>query len=386
MKYCRRCVTPESHPRINLPPDGICSACRAWDRREGVDWTERERRFREIAEWARENSHGYDCLVPVSGGKDSYWQVVTCLEYGLNPLTVTWRDPARLEIGQQNLDNLVRLGVDNIDNWINPDVERRFMRLSYENYAVPGIPKHMALYNIPLKFAVKFRIPLIVWGENDAIEYGNLEEESEGVDVNYEWLIRHGVTQGTTAEDWVGEHFSRREMTPYFAPEKEELKNNPVRGIYLGYFFPWDPVKTFEVAQKHGFRAPDSGPGWHTFDDVDSGFISIHHYLKWYKFGCTRLFDNLSIDIRAGRISREAAVEIIRERAPEIPHEDIRHFCEYLGITIERFYEVAESFRNHDIWTLRNGRWVIEDFIVPNWEGWEYPGETCAITAGGERN
>ncbi len=371
MRYCQRCVTPESHPRIRLEASGICSACRAWDERSSIDWPGRERRFAEIADRARGNSDGYDCLIPVSGGKDSYWQVITCLEYGLNPLAVTWRDPGRLAIGQDNLDNLVRLGVDHIDHWINPEVERRFIRLSYEIHGIPGLPKHMALYNIPLKFAVRFRIPLIVWGENDAIEYGDLEEATEGVDVNYEWLQRHGVTQGTTAEDWVGEAFTRRELTPYFGPRREELDGFAVRGVYLGYFFPWDPVRTFEIARSHGFRSPDSGPGYYAFDDVDSGFISIHHYLKWYKFGCTRLFDNLSIDIRAGRISRPEAVEIIRERIPETPHEDIEAFCKYLDISVQRFFEIAEHFRNRDIWTERDGRWIIDGFIVPDWEGWD---------------
>lgn len=372
MKYCRRCVTPASHPRVRLDDSGICSACQAWERRSEVDWPGRARRFAEVADWARAQGGGYDCLIPVSGGKDSYWQVVTCLEHGLNPLTVTWRDPARLEIGQENLENLVRIGVDHIDNWINPEVERRFLRRSFETYGVPGIPKHMALYNIPLKFAVKFRIPLIVWGENAAIEYGDLDPEAgEGVDVDYDWLTRHGVTQGTTAEDWVADDLTRKQLTPYFPPSREDLEANPVRGVYLGYYYPWDPVHTHEVARRHGFRAPESGPGYYAFDDVDSGFISIHHYLKWYKFGCTRLFDNLSIDIRAGRLTRDEAIAVIGERGPETPHEDIRAFCDYIGISERRFFEIAESFRNPDIWTRRDGRWVIEDFIVPDWDGWE---------------
>ena len=371
MRYCQRCVTPASHPRVRLDSAGVCSACHAWERRAGIDWRERERRFGEVAQWARSHGSGYDCLIPVSGGKDSYWQVVTCLAHGLNPLTVTWRDPARLPIGQENLESLVRIGVDHVDHWINPEVERRFLRRSFESYGVPGIPKHMALYNIPLKFAVKFRIPLIVWGENAAIEYGDLDTVQEGIDVDYEWLIRHGVTQGTTAEDWIAEDLTRRQLTPYFPPSRAEIEAHPLRAVYLGYYYPWDPVHTYRIAQEYGFRAPPSGPGYYPFDDVDSGFISIHHYLKWYKFGCTRLFDNLSIEVRAGRLSRAEAIEVIAERAPETPHADIASFCGYIGISERRFYEIAERFRNPDIWVRRGGRWVIEDFIVPDWDGWE---------------
>lgn len=372
MKYCSRCITPASHPRIKLEPGGECSACRAWDERSLVDWDERKRRFEEIVGQSGARKSGYDCLIPVSGGKDSFWQVITCLEYGLTPLTVTWRDPARLPIGTRNLESLVRLGVDHIDHWVNPEVEQRFMRLSFERYGIPGIPKHMGLYNIPLKFATKFHIPLIVWGENDAIEYGNLTDDTgDGVDVDYAWLQKHGVTAGTTAEDWVGEDFTHKELTAYFSPSKEEMDANPVRGVFLGYFFPWDPVKSYELSTKYGFVAPESGPGYYEFDDVDSEFISIHHYLKWHKFGCTRLFDNLSFEIRAGRVSRETAIEIVGQRAPETPHSDIRAYCEYLGISEAEFVRVTEKFRNHDLWKQKDGYWVIEDFLVEDFDGWE---------------
>ncbi len=371
MRYCQRCVTPESHPRVRLEDSGICSACRSFERRVDVDWAARQKRFGEVVARARKMSTGHDCLIPVSGGKDSYWQVITCLEYGLNPLTVTWRDPARLDIGRENLDNLIRVGVDHIDYTINPRVERTFLRRSFERHGVPGIPKHMALYNIPLTLAVRFGIPLIVWGENAAIEYGDLDDERAGAEVDYRWLQRHGVTQGTTAEDWIDEDLTRAALTPYFGPRPEEIERQPVRAVYLGYYFPWDPVRSCELAREHGFRAPEAGPGYYAFDDVDSGFISIHHYLKWYKFGCTRLFDNLSIDIRHGRLSRDEAVRIIGERGPETPHADIDAFCRYIDIPRRRFFEIAERFRNRDIWTRRGGKWVIEDFIVPDWNGWE---------------
>jgi len=351
--------------------EGICSACRSHERRASVDWAQREHEFAQVVAGAKRRSHGYDCLIPVSGGKDSYWQVVTCREWGLNPLAVTWRDPARLEIGRINLENLVHVGVDHIDYTINPEVERRFLRNSFERYAVPGIPKHMALYNIPLKLAVRFHVPLIVWGENPAIEYGDIEEGQTGFEVNYQSLIKRGVTQGTTAEDWVSEDLPRKALTPYFAPEPAELEQFPVRAVFLGYYFAWDPVHTYEVARRHGFRAPRSGPGFYTFDDVDSGFISVHHYIKWYKFGYTRLFDNLSHEIRNGRMTREEAIAIIRERGPETPHGDIRNFCEYLGMTESDFYAVVARFRNRNIWRQRGGRWVIEDYIVPDWDGWE---------------
>lgn len=372
MKFCQRCVSPDTNPFVDIDESGVCSACRSFGERQEVDWDERQADFEAVVAHAKKHSKGYDCLIPVSGGKDSYWQVITCLEYGLTPLTVTWRDPMRLKIGQRNLDNLIKIGVDHIDYSINPKVEKKFLYLSYKKYGVPGLPKHMALYNLPLRLAVKFDIPLMVWGENAALEYGELKDHSKGFEVDYDWLMsKRGVTQGTTAEDWIGEDFSRGDMAAYFGPTREEMEKSRLLAVYLGHYFPWDQVRNYEAACRQGFTAPDSGPGYYAFDDVDSGFISIHHYLKWYKFGYTRLFDNLSHDIRRGRLPRDQALTIIRERVPEIPHDDIKSFCEFLEISVEHFYEIAEKFRNPDIWTREDGRWIIRDFIIPDWDGWE---------------
>src|SRR5688572_13955354 len=115
MKYCTRCIMPATRPNIEMDADGVCSACRAYETRAEIDWVERDVAFRSVVKHAKSRSTGYDCVIPVSGGKDSTWQVVRCLEYGLNPLAVTWKTPARSALGQLNLDNLVRLGVDHID-------------------------------------------------------------------------------------------------------------------------------------------------------------------------------------------------------------------------------------------------------------------------------
>jgi len=371
MKYCKYCVTSSSHPRSILDDTEVCSACTGHEERVEVDWKSREARLAKIIEEVKAKSNGYDCLIPVSGGKDSFWQIVTCLEYGLNPLAITWRDPARLPIGQENLEKLVAVGVDHLDVTVNPKTDKLFLLKSFEKYGVPGIPKHMALYNMPLNLAVKFNIPLIIWGENAAIEYGDIDDADSGCDVDYAWLNKHGVTQGTTAADWVDDELSRKALTPYFAPTVEELERNPVRAIYLGYYLPWDPVNSFNVASRYGFVAPPKGPGYYSFDDVDSEFIAIHHYLKWYKFAYTRLFDNLSLEIRNGRITRDKAIKVIAERGSERPMNDIEAFCDYVEISTERFFEIAETFRNHDIWHKVDGTWQIKDFIVEDWDGWK---------------
>lgn len=369
MKYCQTCITPYNRPNIEFDESGRCN-CATRASKDAIDWTEREALFKEVVATAKAKSRGYDCLVPVSGGKDSTWQVIKCLEYGLRPLAVTWRPPGRTAIGQENLENLIRLGVDHIDYSVSPAVEKKFTYLALAKYGTPALPMHMALFNIPLKIATRFDIPLVVWGENSAFEYGGTEDARRGFKLDSGWLAKYGVTHGTTAKDWVGPELSQKDLTPYFGPSDDELEQKGVLAVFLGYYFRWDPETSLAVAAANGFKMRQEGAktGYWNYADIDDDFISIHHWLKWYKFGFTRTFDNLSVEIRSGRLTRDAAVGLLRKRGDETPHEDIAKFCAWLGITREHFFEVVEKFRNTDVWAKKNGTWAIDDFLVPDWE------------------
>lgn len=370
MKYCTRCIVPYTRPGIRFDEAGKCNCAQASDK-DAIDWSAREAMFREVVANAKARAapNGYDCVIPVSGGKDSTWQVAQCLAYGLRPLCVTWRPPGRTAVGQRNLDNLIRLGVDHIDYSVSPEVEKKFTLKAFERFGSTAIPMHMAIFAIPLSIAVRFRVPLVVWGENSAFEYGGQDEQRTGFKLDRAWLARHGVTHGTQARDWVAADLTEKELAPYFGPTDEELEAAGTSAVFLGYYFRWDPVETFAVAEKLGFeRGASARTGFYDFADVDDDFISLHHWLKWYKFGFTRSFDNLSLEIRNGRLSRQDAIVHLRARGDETPHADIEAFCRWVGITKERFFELAEGFRNRDVWTKRDGTWVIEDFLVPDWK------------------
>jgi N-acetyl sugar amidotransferase len=371
VKYCSRCILPDTRPNLEIGADGVCNACRAHESRASIDWQRRERAFREVAAHASSRSSGYDCLVPVSGGKDSTWQIVKCLENGLTPLAVTWKTPARTALGQANLDNLVRLGVDHIDYQVNPKVEARFMVRAFERFGSTALPMHLALFAIPLSLAARYRIPLVVWGENSAFEYGGSREEQTGFRLDGAWLKEYGVTHGTKARDWLAEGFTERELAAYFAPSDEELEAAGVLAVFLGYYFPWDPDETRRVAASHGFKGRPEGAktGYYDFADIDDDFISIHHHMKWYKFGFTRLFDNLSLEIRNGRMSRDDAIAIVRSTDDQTPLQDIQKFCAFAGVSAARFSEICEQFRNEQIWQRRaDGTWHIPGFLIADWE------------------
>lgn len=370
MNYCSRCIIPDTRPNIVLDADGVCNACRTHATRPNIDWKQREGAFRLVVENARTRSKGYDCVIPVSGGKDSTWQVIQCLEYGLKPLAVTWKTPARTEIGRANLENLIRLGIDHIDYQISPAVERKFLYRSFVKYGTTAIPMHMAIFNIPLMIAVRFDIPLVVWGENSAFEYGGTEEETKGFRLDDQWMRKYGVTHGTTAEDWVSDELTRKELTPYLGPSPVDVHVKGTLAVFLGYYFPWDPDHSLKVAAANGFRVRLEGPktGYYNYADIDDDFISIHHYLKWYKFGFTRLFDNLALEIRNGRLTRDQAIAELRVRGTQTPYDDINEFCNFIGIQPAHFWEIAERFRNPHIWARINGSWAIPGFLVREWD------------------
>ncbi len=370
LRYCESCVLPNSRPNLEFDAEGVCQACRTHARRLEIDWTGREKDFRELVSDVRSRAAGYDCVIPVSGGKDSTWQVIKCLEYGLRPLAVTWKTPARTAIGQRNLDNLVALGVDHIDWQINPKVEARFMLKAFERFGSTAIPMHLAIFSIPLRIAVDFKIPLIVWGENSAIEYGNAEAALKGHKLDRNWLAAYGVTHGTSATDWVDAELSAKDLAAYFGPDADVLEMHGTRAIFLGHYFAWDPETSYATARAQGFRSDTerTRTGYYDYADIDDDFISIHHWMKWYKFGFTRLFDNLALEIRNGRMSRNAAIDIIARSGDQTPVKDIELFCAFAKISSARFFEIAEKFRNLEIWVRKNGEWMIPNFLIPKWD------------------
>ena len=360
MRYCRACVLPDTRPNLTLDAQGICNACRTHASKPDIDWVAREQTFRRLVDGVRARSTGYDCLIPVSGGKDSTWQTVKCLEYGLTPLAVTWKTPGRTAIGQRNLDNLVALGVDHIDYQINPKLEARFMVKAFERYGSTAIPMHLALFNIPLTIAAKFDIPLVVWGENSAFEYGSADEAHTGFRLDRAWYQSYGVTHGTTAADWVDADLPRKQLAAYFGPDPDELERRGVHAVFLGYYFPWDPQTSLAVARAHHFEF-DCRRRAHRLlrlcrhrrrFHLDSSLVEmvqvrLHAPVRQSVAGDSQR----PHDARAGDRDHPRAQAIRRRMRTS------RSSARLPGSASQRFFEIAERFRNHAIWT-RDGRRV----------------------------
>ena len=372
IRYCSNCILPNTRPNIKFNSDGICDGCQtSYKKQNTVNWIERKEMFSRLAEETKRKNCNYDCVIPVSGGKDSTWLVIKALEYNLIPLCITWKTPARNSLGASNLENLINLGVNHIDFSINPIVEKKFTLKAFDRYGIPLIPMHMAMHAIALQTAINFNIPLIIWGENSAFEYGGKDDALKGFKLNHAWLKKYGVTNNTTSKDWICDKLTEKDLAPYYWPSDEEQLTAGMQAVFLGQYFEWDPVQTYKIAKDHGFIAGGKPKtGYYKFADIDDSFlITIHHWLKWYKFGFTRLWDNLSIEIRNKRLTREEAIKIVTEVGEELPKDEIERFCNYVGISEESFFEIAEKFRNHEIWKRdKENNLYINNSLIDNWK------------------
>jgi N-acetyl sugar amidotransferase len=366
IRWCKNCLLPDSRPNLSIGDDGICDACKSSFNKENIDWEQREKELEELLnKYKDENNLGYDCIIPVSGGKDSTWQVHTILKYGLKPLALTSKCAYRTELGKRNLENLIDLGVDHIDYALNPKVERKIMLKTLRDSGSPSLIEHMSGWGIVLKTAVKFNIPLVIWGENSATEYGGNSKDKDLPTMTLDWIKQYGATNNTVIQDWIDDELTEKELYGYTLPTQEELERAKITPIFLGHYINWDPRTVADISKKVGFEwAPKPILGAWEFADLDCDFIVVHHFLKWFKFGFTRMFDNLSIDIRNGRITRDEAIEFLNNNPQEIPVKQIHNLCQYLNINEYEFWEMMEKFRNHDIWKKDEaGKWYIPNFL-----------------------
>jgi N-acetyl sugar amidotransferase len=355
INFCKVCVFPETKPDLFFNDDGVCSACiAAEEKHNGIDWEQRAKEFQEIVDYYKkpQGEIGYDCLIPVSGGKDSTYQAyVMKYKYGLNPLCVCFETTMVTELGQKNLDNLSEMGMDVIHFKKNHEVYKKMVIEGFKRVGDEMWPNHKGIFTIPVLFAVKMNIPLIIWGENPQQEYGgpNLESVKNRI-LNRKWLEEFGGLLGNRITDMIGlEGITKKDLTPYFYPSDEDINRVGVTGIFLGHYFFWDARKQLEIVKEFGFAVKEDGPieGTYTnYENLDEKLVGLHDYLKFVKYGFGRATDHACIDIRNKRLSREDAVNLVKQYDGKYPHYAINSFIEYSGMSKEEIDAVIDSFTN----------------------------------------
>ena len=367
IRYCTNCVMPETKPDILFDERGVCSACRHFADRVDIDWGERHIELEAILERYRSHDRSrYDCIIPVSGGKDSTFQTLRVLELGMNPLCVTATTDKLTEVGRRNLANIRELGVDHVEVSTNPVVRRRINHLALTQIGDISWPEHVAIFTIPIRVSVQMRVPLIIWGENSQNEYGGPAAAAKDNVLTRRWLEEFGGLLGLRVSDLIGQHgIERHHLIQFTYPTDEELADVGVTGIFLGYYLPWDGWANALVAQAHGFETwplPVDG-SIVNYENLDNAQTGIHDYFKFLKYGFGRSTDLACMMIRRGRLNRSDAVDLVRRHDGRFPHSylgvTLDEILHDIGMTMDDFVAVCDRFTNKRLFvTDRHGALV----------------------------
>jgi N-acetyl sugar amidotransferase len=371
IQYCKKCLFPDLKPDLYFDEGGVCDACRSGEKKHGhtepIDWDSRSKKFDQILVDARKKADGwYDCIIPVSGGKDSTWQVYAMKEiHNMNPLAVTFDQFDQTETGLHNLDVLRSIGVDHVQFTLNPNVVRQLVRKGFEIVGDPYWVNHVGIFTIPFHFATKFRIPLVVFGENPQFEYGGPESSRDNMVMDKRWRQEFGGMRGLREEDMTGMDISIADLRALQYPDDETVHEVGVMGIFYGYYFKWDASIHTELIKSFGWKPLPEPPAgsWVDYENCDMKYIDIREHIKYLKYGYGRETDQLNIEVRHGRISRGEALKIAKEIGGQVNPENIVGFCEYLDISIEKYNDIVDSFVNTNIFKrASNGRsWVLKE-------------------------
>jgi len=379
MRYCARCFYPENaKPTIIFDDDGVCSGCRYHESRSKleIDWAEREQIFESMVEEARRmriargNSH--DCIVPVSGGKDSHYQVwLLKKKYGLNPLLVTFNHAFNSPAGMRNLENLVEVsGCDHIRYTAGLDSVRRVSRYMLEKVGDLTWHYHAGIRTFPFQVATQYNIPLIVWGEHGFAELTGIVSLEDFVEFT-RWTRKEHDMRGYEPTDLIGHGgITLGDVAPYFYPSDEEIERTGVRGIYLSNFFHWDAKRQGETMIREWGFSPISYERVRSFNlygKIEDHANDVHDYLKYLKFGYGRATDDASIEVRHGRMTREEGLAMVKRYDANTP-DTLDTYCDFLGISRQQFYGMIDAQRDPRIWQKdADGAWQIQDAV------WRHP-------------
>lgn len=380
MRYCKRCLYPEnSRPTIIFDEEGVCSGCRYHQSRKQleIDWDERRKIFEgiliEAKKLAKQRGNSHDCIIPVSGGKDSHFQVWLLKEkYGMNPLLVKYNHAFNHPAGIRNLENLVeKSGCDFIRYTSGLDSVRRLAKHMLMTVGDLTWHYHAGIRTFPFQVAVKYNIPLIVWGEHGFAELTGIVSLEDFVEFT-RWTRKEHDMRGYEPHDLIGHGgITEKDILPFIYPTDEEIQRTEVRGIYLSNFVYWDAKEQGENMQREwGFNTItyQRDRTFNLYAKIDDHANDVHDYLKYLKFGYGRTTDDASMEIRHGRLTREEGKALVKTYDANEP-KSLDYYCDFLGITKEQFYGTVENMRDARIWEKRDGVWHVKDAV------WQQPAD-----------
>ena len=365
MKYCKKCVMPDTRPGIEFNEEGICSACVTAEKMKTTDWSSRMAELETLCDKYRGmNGDSWDCAIAVSGGKDSHYQVHVMKEImKMNPILFSVEDNfAMTEAGKHNIRNISEEFGCNIIS-LKPDIhtQKKVMRKTFEEFGKPTWFVDRLIYTFPLQMAKKFNTPLLVYGEDIGYTYG-------GANAVETYSARNQVFNGVASDisiDVLREAgVSEKDLSLTIPPDQATLEY--LDPIYLSYFVPWNSYKNYLFAKSRGFK--DLTHEWdrthhvENFDQVDSRAYMVHPWLKYPKFGHASATDYSARFVRYGLLTREEAVKLVKERDAKLDPKCVEDFCDFCGYTTSQFWSFVDKLYNEELFAKNSfGEWVLKE-------------------------
>ncbi|MCB0323956.1 MAG: N-acetyl sugar amidotransferase [Bdellovibrionales bacterium] len=363
MRYCSLCVYPAvAATPLTFDQNGVCSGCIAARQKQTIDWQRRESLFEKLVDEYRGTSN-YDCILPVSGGKDSYFAAHVCKQYGLKGLMVTYHGNNYLPEGEANLQRM--RDVFRFDHCIFHPATDTLVKMNRLGFKITGDMNwhnHAGIFTYPMQVAVKERVPLVFWGDHGFTEMGGMFSYNDFFEYTakdrYEHAL-HGFDWFDFVED--SEKLTQRDLSFMVYPTDEAILSVGVRGIYLSNYFPYDGVHHADIAKTlYGWEEARQ-PFERTFRTIsnldDMHENGVHDYLKFIKLGYGRGTDHALYEIRAGRMTRQEGIEMVR-RYDHVKPSDLERWLAYTGMTESEFDSIADTFRDQRVWRIEDNQWV----------------------------
>jgi N-acetyl sugar amidotransferase len=354
IKYCIRCCIPETQEGVKFDEMGICQACQSAEHKMHINWMQREKQLRHILEEAKTKAGiNYDCIVPISGGKDSTFQLHVLVKvYGMKPLAVTFSHNWFSETGWYNLQNtLHQFNVDHIMFTPNRNLVNRIAKRSLEGIGDSCWHCHAGCGAFPLQVAVKFKIPLLVWGESIAESSGRATYECPVRKFDRDYFTK--VSAKLRPDEMVCEYLSERDLYPFYVPSVEEIEKVGVFGIHLGDYIFWDDERQTEfVRDTYGWKETEIEGTYKGYKSAECIMPGVHDFTCYLKRGYGRGTFHASVDVRSGLLTREEGFELAKKHDTERP-EALDYYLKITGMSEKEFHTTMEKIRVRQIKNIK---------------------------------